>query len=79
MPISTVQAMMPTRKGRFVRVSLNDMAHSMFRMSRMSPNEVRCMDIRVGDTVSFTEREGRTRIICVFLDRREPNAIPFSA
>lgn len=76
MPISTVRAMMPTRKGRFVRVSLNDMAHSMFRMS---PNEVRCMDIRVGDTVSFAEREGRARIICVFLDRREPDAIPFSA
>lgn len=45
----------------------------------MTPQEVRHMDIRVGDTVSFTEREGRTRIICVFLDRREPDAIPFSA
>ncbi len=76
MPITTVQAMMPTRKGCFVRISLNDSAHSMFRMS---PNEVRCMDIRVGDTVSFTERGGRTRIIRVFLDRREPDAIPFSA
>ena len=76
MPISTVRAMMPTRKGRFVRISLNNSAHSLFRMS---PQEVRRMDIRVGDTVSFTEREGRTRIICVFLDRREPDAIPFSA
>lgn len=76
MPITTVRAMMPTRKRRFVRVSLNDMDHSMFRMS---PNEVRRMDIRVGDTVSFAERDGRTRIICVFLDRREPDAIPFSA
>lgn len=33
MPISTVRAMMPTRKGRFVRVSLNDIAHSIFRMT----------------------------------------------
>lgn len=58
MPITTVQSMMPARKGRFVRISLNDNARSVFSMS---PQEVRRMDIRV------------------FLDRREPDAIPFSA
>lgn len=75
MPISTVQSMTLTRKGRFVRISLNDSGHSIFRMT---PDEVRCRDIRVGDTVAYSLNVAR--FDCApLLSRRPPDAVEFSA
>lgn len=75
MPISTVQAMTLTRKGRFVRIFLNDSGHSVFRMT---PEEVRCRDIRVGDTVTYSKNFARFDCLPL-LSHRPPDAAPFSA
>lgn len=81
MPTTTIQAMMLTRKGRFVRISLNDSAHSIVRMT---PDKVRSLDIRVGDTVEYTPRkldqDDRTAWVDhVLLEFRPPDAVKFSA
>ena len=63
-----------TRKGRFVRISLNNIGH----IFHMTPDEVRCRDIRVGDTVTYSLNVAR--FDCApLLSRRPPDAVEFSA
>lgn len=68
---SRVISMKPTPSGGFVRIQLED-GH---RMS-LSLVEVRCCDIRVGDTLSYSHH---TNSCAVRLALRPPEAVPYQA
>lgn len=68
---SRVISMNKTPAGRYVRINLEN-GHKL----RLTPNELRCFDVRVGDMVSYSPFSPG---FGVRLDQRPAAAMPYQA
>lgn len=69
-----VGSMTASPKGRSIRIQLEDGGN--VHLVHLSPEEVQCCDIRIGDTVTSNPEK---QSLSVRLDRRPPEAVPYQA